>query len=155
DGMVHAICESNGANPPADCGNGTVVPGTESWAFVPPALMTKLDALSQQHAFMVDGSFSTSDICLNNCTNATNWKTVMLGSLRQGGKKFFALDVTDVNNPKYMFALNNGTLGETWSPPTVVRVKVAGTETWVAVAGGGVDNVVGRGNSVMLLDLAT
>ena len=79
-------------------------------------------------------------------------------------KGFFALDITDIDNPKHLFAFKNdasakafiidinenenlygygsGTiasgydyskLGETWSTPRIIKIKVSGTEKWVAV----------------------
>ncbi len=76
--------------------------------------------------------------------NWTDWKTVVVGGLRQGGRHYYALDVTDPsggsacaapgspNYPCYMWEFPNemdaGThvayMGETWSEPVIAKVKV-------------------------------
>jgi hypothetical protein len=155
DGMMHAICETNPSGT-TDCGNGTATAGSESWAFIPPSVTGKLNAMRASHQFAVDGSFSVSDICVaSNCTTASSWKTMLLGSLRQGGNRIYALDVTDVSNPNFMFELTDATMGETWSPPTVVRATLPSKERWIAVTGGGVSTTAEIGNRVMLFDLTT
>lgn len=82
---------------------------------------------------------------------AAQWRTVLLSGLRDGGKSYFALDVSDppisaatatTTYPRYLWGfpcerctdpatLNPGTAGETshmgftWSEPVVTRVRVA------------------------------
>lgn len=155
DGQMHAICEADGTGVNA-CGNGTSTGGTESWSFMPPAVLANLYKMRTNHTFTVDGSFSVSDICLKpTCVDPSDWSTVLLGSLRQGGQKIFALDVTDMNTPQYLFEYGHARLGDTWSPPTVAKAKFGASETWVAVTGGGVSSTPEVGNSLLLVDMKT
>jgi type IV pilus assembly protein PilY1 len=78
------------------------------------------------------------------------WRTVLINGLRKGGKTYFALDITDTTNPVYLWQFPKSTdaatlalVGESWSDPTIGRVKieVGGElyERWVAFIGGGAD----------------
>ena len=97
----------------------------------------------------------------------SDWHTVLVGGLRQGGRTYYALDVTNSSqigsaptNPRYPaylweFPCEAATcdslrpyMGETWSEPVITRVKVAvsgndnagqGFERWVAIVGAGYD----------------
>jgi type IV pilus assembly protein PilY1 len=82
--------------------------------------------------------------------SADEWKTVLVCGLRKGGKTYFALDITDTLNPKYLWefpkssdAATLALVGQSWSEPGIGRVKVevGGElyERWVAFIGGGFD----------------
>ncbi len=159
DGQLHAICETNPLAP-TNCGNGTATPGTESWSFIPPGVVRSLWKMRTQHTFSVDGSFGVADICTAvDCTTPANWSSVLVGGLREGGSSIFALNVTDVNTPSYLWSFYDANLGETWSPPTIARVKTPGGEKWVGFLGGGVHAGAPvaepntQGNRVMVVDL--
>ncbi len=128
----------------------------------------------------VDGSPAVKDIYYGG-----HWKTVMLGGLRQGGSSYYALDVTDALNPKHLFsfAYNKFTnkvnywnansvrtnynigaapaeydyskLGETWSDPLILNIKIGSVRKWVGVFGGGYNNNVTSNYSsvVYIIDL--
>ncbi len=165
-GMVHAICERTGTNPP-DCGSaGVNERGVEVYAFTPPALLPKLKQTPNSHAFTADGSFGGADLCLAaDCTIGTNWKTVLLGSLYRGGNSLFAMDITNADNITYMFKLSAASLGESWSAPVVGRAQVSvssgPTNRWIALAGGGYWTPTGPlpvgniSNSFMVFDMHT
>ena len=46
-------------------------------------------------------------------------------------------------------------LGETWSTPRIIRIKVSGKDKWVAVFGGGYNGAVNPniGSAVFVIDL--
>ena len=46
-------------------------------------------------------------------------------------------------------------LGETWSTPRIIRIKISGKDKWVAVFGGGYNGAVNPnvGSAVFVLDL--
>jgi type IV pilus assembly protein PilY1 len=83
--------------------------------------------------------------------DGSEWKTVLIGGLRQGGKGYYALDITNpaaASYPGYLWeypiegdAASLALLGESWSEPVITKVKVKiGTvtyERWVAIVGGG------------------
>ncbi len=86
DGMLHAL--------DGDTGN-------ERWAFIPRILMPKLYRLADQdyanrHEYYVDGSPTVGDVY---DPVAAEWKTILVGGLNSGGRGYYALDVTDPNNP--------------------------------------------------------
>ena len=149
DGMLHAFDDSD---------------GTELWAFIPPDLLPKLQYLhSDQNESFVDGSAKpyvsyeyNGDGSIKSVTNAI----LILGE-RRGGNHYYALDVTDYNNPKFLWEINPTgrrymtnsyvttdyqELGQTWSSPMIGKIACVGGgtcvggEKWVAFIGGGYDN---------------
>jgi len=87
------------------------------------------------------------------------WRTALVGGLRQGGHAYYALDVTNPDNaysgpgspdyPGYLWEFpaedapqaQKDEVGETWGRPIITRVKVEVSgvprERWVAVVTGG------------------
>jgi type IV pilus assembly protein PilY1 len=137
DGMLHAFDASN---------------GVELWALIPNAVLKTLDAMKTAHTYYVDASPKVADVWFD--TNGDGmktfdeWRTVLVCGLRKGGKHYFALDITDTQNPKYLweFPKTAGVLdriGQSWSEPAIGRVKIEQgsdlVEKWVAFVGGGYD----------------
>ena len=77
--------------------NGT---GNEVFSYVPTAVMPTLEDLkdSFRQAFTVDGRVSTGDVLIDPEHGGTpgdrEWRTVMVGGLREGGSGYYMLDVT-------------------------------------------------------------
>lgn len=70
------------------------------------------------------------------------------GGLRMGGKSYYALDVSDLTNPKLKFHINPSPeneskplqrMGQSWSKPTIGYVKWGGKKKLVMFVGGGYD----------------
>jgi Tfp pilus tip-associated adhesin PilY1 len=40
-------------------------------------------------------------------SNKPRWRTVLFSGVGAGGNGFFALDITDINSPKHLFAIQN------------------------------------------------
>ena len=69
--------------------------------------------------------------------------------MRAGGNRYFALDVTDRNDPRLLWSIGATELpgvGQSWSPPTIARVSVGtggsantSAERFVLIFGGGYD----------------
>ncbi len=126
--------------------------GTELWGFIPYNLLPKLKNLSHRDSqtgnrylswdSFVDGSPAVADIQIGSA-----WKTVLIcgqgpgdGSSVGGGLNYyFALDVTDVNNPQPLWEITANSMGETWSVPAIGKTPYA-TAPWVAFMGSGYDN---------------
>jgi len=137
DGMLHAFDVSN---------------GVERWAFIPNALLKTLESMKTAHTYYVDSSPKVADVWFDyngdHQKTPDEWRTVLVCGLRKGGKDYFALDITDTLNPKYLweFPKTPGVLdriGQSWSEPAIGRVKIEQgsdlVEKWVAFIGGGYD----------------
>ncbi len=82
DGMLHAF---DGRD---DASQG----GVELWAYVPAAIVSRLNALTAvaySHQFTVDGTPAVGDIFVGGV-----WKTALVAGLNAGGRGYYALDVT-------------------------------------------------------------
>lgn len=78
DGMLHAFDAQT---------------GEELLAFVPAAVYPNLHKYTRsdyQHSSYVDGGLASSDVKIG-----TDWKTVLVGTLGQGGSAVYALDITN------------------------------------------------------------
>ena len=194
-GILHAFDASN---------------GEELWGYIPPNIIGKLSTMVSSKAnstnaiYAIDGSPVVKDIYFddtpNNSANDPRWRTVLLSGLGAGGHGYFALDITDINSPKHLFAIehdpfhkvikiwdneetltkhaytsNSGIyidgkritmgilpqeydyqkLGEAWSTPRIIRIKVNNKDRWVAVFGGGYNGGVNPnyGSTVYVMDL--
>jgi hypothetical protein len=118
--------------------------GEERWAYVPNNLLGRLKDLRLDHRFFVDATPTYADVCVANCaSDSATWKTVLISGQRQGGRYYFALDITDPNNPQPLWEFTHPDLGETWSKPAIARVKLGSgpsqKDYWVAFVGGGYD----------------
>ena len=172
DGMLHAFDS---------------LTGDEIWAFIPPSVIPNLrnmvssKANSSNSIYAVDGSPVVKDIYYDN-----KWRTVVIAGLGRGGHSYFALDITDIDNPKHLFTFDNdpslkiiqywnsdglkdrfaynssipseydfSKLGEAWSTPRILRIRINSNDKWVAVFGAGFNNGVNTnyGNAVFVIDM--
>lgn len=136
--------------------------GIEKWRFYPGSVVSKLNAMgvdptkdmcssSYCHDFLNDGSPQVDDIY-----NGSSWKTILTSGLGQGGKAYFALDITYANdfdaavNPSaYLWeftATDDSQIGLATSLPQTMRVeKYTGSgatwtldgSSWVTYIGSG------------------
>ena len=169
DGMLHAFDAAT---------------GIEQWAFIPNSVLKNLKLMKTAHTYYIDSSPKVSDVWFySDPADLTKgwdeWKTVLVCGLRKGGKHYFALDITDTLNPKYLWEFPhpgdpkitdytdflNNILGQSWSEPAIGRVKIekAGNlvERWVAFIGGGfdpsekVDKDAKTGRAFFVVDIKT
>ena len=134
DGMLHAFDSTTGA---------------EVWAYVPHLVLPSLYKLadmnySTQHTFYLDGTPVAGDICptapATPCTGST-WKTILVAGLDRGGRGYYALDVTDPNNPKALWEFstaNDANLGFTFGNPEIAKLA---NGTWVVMFASGYNNI--------------
>ncbi len=110
DGQLHAFdaglfrgtCESNPSGQQFVTGEFDDGTGRELFSFVPrtvmPDLVTMKDNLD--HQFTVDGRVAFGDVFIDPIHNGTpdederEWRSLVMAGLREGGKAYFALDVT-------------------------------------------------------------
>jgi len=168
DGMLHAF------DGRAAVTSGSV-PGRELWAYVPNAVYGNLPAQGKLSNFSftptVDGSPVTGDVFFNsaNTANSTTagWHTLLVGSLRLGGRGVFAIDVTDPSATamgtganvakKVLWEFNSSSagtstaspanLGYTFGTPVITRVSLANTTT----SGSGTTTTASNGRWVVLV----
>jgi type IV pilus assembly protein PilY1 len=88
----------------------------------------------------------------------------LIGGVRQGGKFYYALDITDPSNPQPFWEFTHTDLGETWSRPAIGRVKLSTgggggggstpKDVWVVFVGAGYDPVAST-TKILAIDIAT
>jgi type IV pilus assembly protein PilY1 len=138
--------------------------GHERIAYVPNALfptLSKLTSQQYQHQYYVDGASTVVDAFFDSGTDDSvasshdddEWHTVLIGSLRAGGKAVFALDVTDpadflesnADDLVLWEKSNNDTdyaeMGYSYSQPAIVKTEHHG---WVAIFGNGYHGASGK-----------
>ncbi len=128
DGMLHAFDTET---------------GVEKFAFIPSAVFPKLNKLTGKnytHEFYVDGTPVVADI-YDSDTSA--WRTILVGTLRAGGKGLFALDITNPDDIKLLWELDESSEavkklavkpGYSFPQPTVARLH---NGKWAVVTGNG------------------
>jgi len=154
DGMLHAFN--------ADTGN-------EMWAYVPRIVMPDLHKLAgtnydKAHRYYVDGSPTAMDVFF---ASTSQWKTILVGGLNAGGRGYYALDVTDPNNPKGLWEVcadptgalqctdKDDNIGFTYGQPLVT--KDPKDDKWVVIVASGYNNVLpgdGKGY-IYIIDVET
>jgi len=108
DGMLHAFKAET---------------GEEKWAFIPPNVLaegrmtgmkqditvsgntttvTWLDKAKSNPRYLLDGTMTAEDVLIDGA-----YHTVLLGLLGYAGPGFYALDVTDPDDPQFMWAVEN------------------------------------------------
>jgi type IV pilus assembly protein PilY1 len=133
--------------------------GVEEFGFMAYPARPNIKDLPKQHGFYMDGSPVAGDVWLYPAANQNpvditandawmDWRTVLMGGMREGGRTIWAIDVTDppdydsadgesgttsIGYPGYMWEFPceapacdtyRATMGETWSEPVITRVKV-------------------------------
>jgi Tfp pilus tip-associated adhesin PilY1 len=144
DGMLHCF---------------DVLTGEELWGFIPYNLLPKLknmwaveQATGERYSardIYVDGSPMVADVYIDVDGDASQeWTTILIsgqgsgnGSGLGGGiNYYFALDITDPDNPQPLWEFTHDFLGETWSVPVVGKIRKNGEDAWLAFMGSGYDN---------------
>jgi type IV pilus assembly protein PilY1 len=139
DGYLHAINARTGA---------------ELWSFIPPELLNNLvnvyqDDPSNTKHYALDGDVRAFRLDVNQngiVEPGSGDKVWLFFGMGRGGDHYYAIDVTNRNSPQHMWTIGPTQLpgvGQTWSPPTFARVRIAGTSqnalNLVLVMGGGYD----------------
>jgi type IV pilus assembly protein PilY1 len=130
DGLLHAFDTSAGI---ASLPPNSNIPATavESWAFIPPAVLPHLiSSYPGASSILLDGAPVVKDVVFSRCTTpgavcgnppsgqwVTDWHTMLVAGFGQGGRGYYALDVTDPRPP---------------SSPTVPTYTAPGYPTFVA-----------------------
>ncbi len=139
DGMLHAFNAQT---------------GVESWAYVPHPVMPNMHKLADKnygtsHQFLVDGSPLSMDVY---DTTSSSWKSILIGGLNGGGRGYYALDVTDEDNPRALWEFCHSNaycrtwdadLGYTYGNPIVTKMPAGSQHAgrWVVIFTSGYNNV--------------
>jgi len=147
DGMLHAFDDNS---------------GEELWAFVPPDLfrtaaekgiinLTAPVTDFWTHQYYVDATPRVIDVNLSDPTNpssAADWRTMLIGGMGKGGTAYYALDVTQGDNPlakgvqgegMFMWTFTDDNMGYTYGRALMVKTKAWGGK-WVAILPSGINN---------------
>ncbi|MEM7418685.1 MAG: PilC/PilY family type IV pilus protein [Pseudomonadota bacterium] len=136
--------------------------GEENFAIMPKTLLQNLhhfykDASSFEHKYGIDG-----DLILR----TVDEKKYLYVGMRRGGQNYYVFDVTNKTAPTLKFKIEGGTgelakLGQTWSRPTITKVRMGDQVKNVMIVGGGYDDAQddrivrssdGIGNAVFMFD---
>lgn len=139
--------------------------GSENFAVIPQELLGNLyefyrENTTSNHIYGLDG-----DLVLRHFED----KIYLYVGMRRGGRNYYTFDITSKTNPILVHQIVGGNtgfekLGQTWSRPTVTKIKVGETIRNVLIFGGGYDveqdNKVARsadsvGNAVFIVDADT
>ena len=136
DGYLHAIDAQS---------------GEELWSFIPNELLPRSAALlfnpsARYKSYGIDGDvvpvFLDRDD--NGVIDGTDFAYIVFG-MRRGGSSYYALDVTDKDEPKLLWNVSRPGMGQSWSRPTVTRVNVdddsLDDDNAVVIIGAGYDPV--------------
>jgi len=109
--------------------------GEEDWAFFPKELAPilikrRMNAASEEHVYGIDAPpvVYTYDANRDGTISKTDGdKAYIYFGLRRGGRAMYALDISDPDNPEFLWKINNSTtgfseLGQTWSVPVITTI---------------------------------
>ena len=115
--------------------------GDEKFAFMPKELIKNVlpqyTNLDGAHLYGIDGKIS-------HWQDKVTKKRYLYFGMRRGGSAYFALDITDIDNPKQLWTKSNEdhpTMGQSWSAPYLDRVGVgeASLKREAVIVSGGYD----------------
>ena len=134
DGMLHAFNES----------------GQEVFGYIPNLLYSTangdglhhLTETGYVHKYYVDLSTTVADVFEDLGSGTTQWRSVLVGGLRGGGKGLFAMDVTNPSDfatttgvaSKVLWEFTDNNLGYTFSD---IRIGRMNNGKWAAIFGNG------------------
>jgi type IV pilus assembly protein PilY1 len=151
--------------------------GSEAWSFVPPEFLGDqvdlfVDNSAASKIYGPDGSIRVQTIADSDgvIEEADGEKVYLFFGMRRGGDAYYALDVTDPDQPEVLWHKDSNDLpgmGQTWSSVTPTRINIQGasqnTNKLVLVMGGGYDasqdatatSTDTAGNSIYIVDTVT
>ncbi|SDS65535.1 type IV pilus assembly protein PilY1 [Halopseudomonas litoralis] len=120
--------------------------GTEKFAFMPYEFLSQAERYTtdrpgllgnKRQTYGLDGSWVAWQRSAEQ-----DGKVYLYGGMRRGGQHYYALDVTDPEQPKMLWQISPESsgfakLGQTWSTPTLTQVWTGGEAVPALVFGGG------------------
>jgi len=131
DGFLHAV---------------NLISGVEAFAFIPEELLRNLKIYKEnaemsplKRPYGLDGEITVGKI---------NDKVMLYFGMRRGGSNYYALDVSTIGAPEFVWQINGGSggttdyeeMGQTWSKPLFAKVNFEGAkDKIVLIVSGGYD----------------
>ena len=155
-GMIEAITTGRAAIPddpltPVNESVSAINGGEELWGYIPEFVLPKLNEFKIGHRFTMDLDVLAAEVDTSAGLTGTGWKTILVAGQRKGGNNYVALDVTDPDNPDYLWTFTDANLGATWSRPSVARLEINGVRTSVFIFGGGYSTAPNVGNRIYIV----
>ena len=136
--------------------------GEENFAVMPKSLLPNLlhfyqDISTFEHKYGLDGDMVIRTV---------GTSTYLYLGMRRGGRNYYVFDVTEKNSPVVKFIIEGGSeglekLAQTWSRPTITKVRYGSQVKNVMIVGGGYDvsqddntvrGVDSIGNAIFMFD---
>lgn len=168
DGMLHAFDASTVGSTASNTASNATTGGRERWAYIPSQVMPKLWKLAQDngqfdgtyfaghHVYTVNGTPTVADVCVASCdsVSSADWRTILVGSMKEGGRGYFAVDVTDPSSPKGLWEFTPNSSGGTnvgyaFGAPVMTKYCAGGSSNttktclnprWVVLLASGYNN---------------
>ncbi|MGK3965337.1 hypothetical protein WMF38_14305 [Sorangium sp. So ce118] len=132
DGQLHAfqVTAANAADPL----KVDRVENNELWSFLPPHVLPRLLQTFNQQSILLDGAPVVKNVVFERtgaqaAAGSSTWNTVLLASGGSGGGFYYALDVTNPREPRFLWQLsrddnNDELFGETTPTPAIATVAI-------------------------------
>ncbi len=137
DGMVHAFAGD-------DFDDNSASGGDELWAYIPSYQLPNLKYLADTnytHRYYLDGQITVSDVNFGG-GGPSDWHTILVGGMGGGGTAYYALDITDPVNPKYLWEFTHANLGYTFGNASINKLP---NGEWAVMFTSGYNNADGQG----------
>ncbi len=128
--------------------------GDELWSFIPANLLPRLKnnlLLAEDQAF-VDASPALADVYVNGA-----WRSVVLAAQGNGGDTVLCLDVTNPDDPQFMWEYADTELFRSRSSPSIGQIgqlMINGTAKWAAFFVSGKTHDSSLYPSIYIIDIA-
>lgn len=125
--------------------------GKELFSFIPKELLGNLETFynnerSFDRPYGLDGDLTLwiDDKNNNGIVDPSSEHAYLYLGMRRGGNNYYALDVTEKHNPKYLWSIEGGSgdfeeLGQSWSKPVKSKIKLNNSVIDVLIFAGGYD----------------
>ncbi|MCU7915460.1 MAG: hypothetical protein KZQ65_06040 [Candidatus Thiodiazotropha sp. (ex Gloverina cf. vestifex)] len=95
-----------------------------------------------EHRYYVDGEITVSEVYADIDGTGTKWNTILIGTLRGGGRSIFAIDISDPSEfateagvaGNILWEFSHDELGFTFGKPTIAKLN---NNRWAAIFGNG------------------
>ncbi|MCC6552914.1 MAG: hypothetical protein IT372_07825 [Polyangiaceae bacterium] len=153
DGQLHAFQVA-----PGDAADPLKVDhrqNNELWSFFPPAVLPRLPASFGQQSLLLDGAPAVKNVVFERTLAqaaaagtpaGASWHTALAAGAGAGGGFYYALDITDVRSPRFLWQLSADSagaplFGDSTPPPAIATIEIEDggevKEIAVAVLAGG------------------